>query len=487
MAITRTGNIGLSKVDKDEHLRDWPATQSANADIIDKAVAAKADRSDVPTKVSQLTNDAGYLTSHQSLDAYETKADHDADIRAVDGRLTTVESAIGTGIQQLTTAQIRSIVQSGNAARYFPVGTQLTVPWTYDGKTYDFVWDVVHHYDGSDDAHPLRLMADGTSKPAMCLMAHYCLPIDTQYGPREAAYVAQSDMPAGTYHFAIKITVKWASAPGIAGTVGTRQYQFTTTKAHPAGAQFVWEQGESAQIASAKVYDEPMGTDISETVTITETEAPEGTDLGTMSENSSDAGLNNPQRTIYGSNNWARSSLRLFLNDTSDAFADQLVTPWHRKAAYDGKAGVLGGFSEDFRAVLGEVTNFTQPHPFDGNDAEETHDTLYLASAREHGFSNYLSNTADGYVKEGVPWDYWTQLAKANGISDGTWKGWQTYPALITYDLANHTQARHCWERSAYRSVTGALAAGYVGASGTVSGYSSASAGFRAVLSACIV
>lgn len=29
-----------------------------------------AKKSDVPTKVSQLTNDSGYLTQHQSLDGY---------------------------------------------------------------------------------------------------------------------------------------------------------------------------------------------------------------------------------------------------------------------------------------------------------------------------------------------------------------------------------------------------------------------------------
>lgn len=48
----------------------------------------------IPSRTSQLTNDSGYLTSHQSLEAYETKADHDADLRQVNDRLDGLTHAI---------------------------------------------------------------------------------------------------------------------------------------------------------------------------------------------------------------------------------------------------------------------------------------------------------------------------------------------------------------------------------------------------------
>ena len=42
---------------------------------VNTALAKKADTSAIPTKTSQLTNDSGYLTSHQSLDGYAKTAD----------------------------------------------------------------------------------------------------------------------------------------------------------------------------------------------------------------------------------------------------------------------------------------------------------------------------------------------------------------------------------------------------------------------------
>lgn len=46
------------------------ATQDANGNVITSTYATKAS---IPTKVSQLTNDSGYLTTHQDLSTYATK------------------------------------------------------------------------------------------------------------------------------------------------------------------------------------------------------------------------------------------------------------------------------------------------------------------------------------------------------------------------------------------------------------------------------
>ncbi len=43
-------------------------------------ISGKADKSAIPTKVSQLTNDLGYLTAHQSLAAYETIVNVDSKV-----------------------------------------------------------------------------------------------------------------------------------------------------------------------------------------------------------------------------------------------------------------------------------------------------------------------------------------------------------------------------------------------------------------------
>ena len=54
-----------------------------------------ADKDDIPTKTSQLNNDSGYLTEHQSLDDYYTKSQVDSSINAV-------RDAIPVNVSQLT-------------------------------------------------------------------------------------------------------------------------------------------------------------------------------------------------------------------------------------------------------------------------------------------------------------------------------------------------------------------------------------------------
>ena len=56
-----------------------------------QSLAGYAKTSDLPTKVSQLTNDAGYLTQHQSLANYVTVAT----LNALAARVTALETALG--------------------------------------------------------------------------------------------------------------------------------------------------------------------------------------------------------------------------------------------------------------------------------------------------------------------------------------------------------------------------------------------------------
>ena len=53
-----------------------------------------AKASDIPTKTSQLTNDSGYLTEHQSLDNYYTKKQTDSSINAVRDAMAALQSLI---------------------------------------------------------------------------------------------------------------------------------------------------------------------------------------------------------------------------------------------------------------------------------------------------------------------------------------------------------------------------------------------------------
>lgn len=85
---------GLAKQSDVDDLNTRKADVSAVNDLIDNALATI----EVPTKVSELTNDSGYLTEHQSLDEYAKKAD----IPDVSGKVdisqvnTLIDSAIST-------------------------------------------------------------------------------------------------------------------------------------------------------------------------------------------------------------------------------------------------------------------------------------------------------------------------------------------------------------------------------------------------------
>lgn len=366
---------------------------------------------------------------------------------------------------------LSKLIKSGEASRYLPVGSQIITELS--GNDFDvpsFAWDVVHHFDGSDDDHPLVTLESGEQVKGMMLQAHRTLPWATVWEPKQAAIAVTGDMPAGTYHFTVKITATWGS--GIAAAVGSKTYQFTTTKAMAKGAQLVWSgDGYSTKPTAMTLQAYASGTSTTVVESCTVTEGSSGTDLGTTVDNTvptnsqNYAMLNNPQRSCYGSNRWKTSQERVALNETG-AIAqggDGFSRTWNLV----GKTGLLGCLPEDFVSVLGNVARSQELHPWDGGAVETVYDKMFPISAREHYFNNYLYASSDGYKAEGVPLDYWKQLAVASGRAS-TWSGWNTYPELITYDSVALTTARYVWLRSAHRYATYATSVGCVSTSGGV-------------------
>ncbi len=391
---------------------------------------------------------------------------------------TALEAMVGlSGATVSDYESLRALVRTGQAARHVSPGDQLIVPYKDDSRELDLRFDVLHHFDGSDDAHPLIELADGTKAPGLMLGMHNAFPDACVFCPKQAFFYATADMAAGTYSFTVNTTAKWGS--GVAGEIGSVTYRFTTTKAMKAGYQLVWNASYNAKPTSATVYSGPSSADAMETVAITVGSG--GTSLGTMSEESSDAGLNNIERACEGSNNWQHSQLRLWLN--SEGAVTPSYTKFDRPFDHAGKAGFLKGLDASFVRCLATVKRSQETHAFDGGAVETVADRMFPVSAREHGFNNYLSATTDGFKAEGVPLDYWTGLRSACGRT--SWNGWATYPELITYDAASPTTARGVWLRSAYRYRGNASNVGCVNASGDV-GSAYANYGLFAV-PACVI
>ena len=57
----------------DKAISDEAAARQAAVDSINSELLSKASKDDIPTKTSDLTNDSGYLTEHQNLENYATK------------------------------------------------------------------------------------------------------------------------------------------------------------------------------------------------------------------------------------------------------------------------------------------------------------------------------------------------------------------------------------------------------------------------------
>lgn len=388
----------------------------------------------------------------------------------------------------VTWDRVRSWVRDGTAAKYLKVGDQLSIPYSYGGKDYTYTLDVWHHFDGSDStshADASYIGSDGkvTTGHAMVLGSHYCTPQEVPMCSQEAFFVPSVAMASGTYNFTVNVNYAWGS--GFANKTGSKTYQFTMTKAitaNPSSYQFVWNGNYASNITQVSIYSSWNSTTPVETCAVTAGNG--GTAIGTVSElpaTSTDHGyFNNIQRACYGSNNWETSSGRSWLNSTDTVWHDSSINRFHRISSLEGKPGFLSGFNASFLNSVVQKVNITIPHPIDTNNAygtSTTHDRCWMISAREHNFSNYLSNTDEGYKAEGIVLDYWKNLASYN--DHDIWNGWATYGELRTYELGNTTQSRNVFFRSAYRIAYGANCFGYVNAAGHVH-IDNASSGNRA-------
>lgn len=100
------------------------------------------DITDRITNVSQLTNDAGYLTTHQSLDNYYTRAEIDAKGYTTNkGTVTSVELTLPTGL----TCTTKTITTSGTFAISFTSG--YSIPTTTKQSSWDSAVLVKHSHN----------------------------------------------------------------------------------------------------------------------------------------------------------------------------------------------------------------------------------------------------------------------------------------------------------------------------------------------------
>lgn len=326
--------------------------------------------------------------------------------------------ASGWNINDFKTVQ--ELVRGGGGKRYFPVGTQLSVPHTaYGGDSllFDVVAHDVYRNPNDPDAH------------TMTLLMHDVI-YDRMVDNTEAMYAVNADvfpggMPAGTYNFAL--------LAGYDETYGGgKTYQFTTTVLIPVGGviMFPWRDNKQASTVLISTYESCAATTALES-NIAVTEGTGGMFLGTA--DGTTPHMNHTHRIRYGSNHCGESAIRQWLN--SDAVANAWWKPqteFDRAPSYANVAGFLNGIDPDFLAIVGEVdvvTAYNTVYNVNGvkSGTYTTRDKFFLPSRVEIGYG------IENGVSEGSVFDYYDGVANAERIK---------------YDIANPTIARYWWLRS---------------------------------------
>lgn len=349
-------------------------------------------------------------------------------------------------VEEMDYNGIKAVVAAGNAPAVFPTGTQLVNTYTgKDGKSYDCPWDVVQPDDTAEGE-------TGTTAPAMVLQMHYASLEDIQFSAYQAFYfVPEAGLVAGTYN--VKMGLDWGTNVKN-GTV----YQFTLTKAAPAGARLTgfYNAPDTAPTSwKVYVYKDQNKSELLETCNVSAGSA--GMNLGTFLAKPN-GNLNGLHPVGYGDNRWYKSAYRQYLN--SDLPAKQWWKPqdeWDMKPDQaDTVPGFLAGFSDDFKAALTRVKVVTYGNTVtDDGSAVVTYDKVFLPSLQEI----YCSPQVSG---EGTYWPYWKERTGAKTPQ----ALWHTYPLRITRDLAQRTVGRHVRLRSASRGY--GSSAFYVYSSGNV-------------------
>ena len=399
-----------------------PSDLAAKQDVL-----TDADKQSI-TKIGMTTGTA--WTADEQKAARE-RMGVDKEFATFEARMSKVFNALLK--QNMNWNAVAELVRAGMGEAAFAVGSQFAVQHSVFGT---LLFDVAAHNHHKKPGDP--------DTPTMTLLMHHCI-YGRQIDASELLWANTGDsaLAAGAYNF----TLYKGSNGGQTYEDGT--YQFTTTKPIPAGGGWthnkvgVWYSNaadykpENITSGTVTTYD-ASGTVLESGLAVTA--GSDGTALGTASNAKADCvntigTFNSIMRRVYGSNNWAESAARQWLNSSAAA-----NSWWQRQTIFDlvpnyaNKAGFLAGLDPDFVDALGAVDITTARNTvYEMGDtlggSYTTRDKLFLPSMAEIGLGSNNS-VAEGSV---LP------------LYDGA-----TQTDRIKYDQAAQTTARYWWLRSPF-------------------------------------
>ena len=408
---------------------EFNSLTAALAEVETVAERAATIASGIANEAADNANDAAAGAEKVNISAVQTDTGATISVTDREGVVTTVH--IDTLMAVNTWEDIKNAVRLGLGATLFPVGYEFT---TEDATTGAVITWVVRGHDH-------HTAANGKLEHTMTLETKYVYGnsagsyLSLVFDAYEALYYAAEELPAGTYNF----IWNYDTSAVVSGT-----YQFTLTKPVPAGGQIVLgTNSNSTAITSCKIatYATVAGTAAIESGIVV-TAGDGGANLGTINNYSTDnENLNCAQRVVFGSNNYAQSAARQWLN--SGAAAGGVWTPTNKfdraPSWATTKAGFMSGLPAEFLAVVQpaaipcRTNSVFEVNSLDGteytvNKFYELRDKFFLLS-RPEIYGDWDSAT----YKDGELLEFY------EGFTD---------TERIKYDAAG--SARNCWLRSPY-------------------------------------
>lgn len=391
----------------------------------------------------------GLATSSQMSSANSSISKAQNDISSLQNSVKDIEERIISVDTEDDWEVIQRNVQMGYGKKFYPVGTIFSVACVSGAPYYAIQFVVIgHDHDkkpGDDSAHTMTLHM---------VHAIYGRQVDAV----EAFYYAENGLAAGTYNVTINVQ------PWYADDVG-KSFQFTLTKAVPAGGQLVWD-GYNATRAGRNVSVFASSESRTAQEIAVMSQGTGGTALGNVDGSTSN--MNHFHRTVLGSNNYEESAIRQWLNSGQKRGNWWKSTnKFDRPCTYaDNTDGFLTYLDPQFVAVVGITNHLNRTNTvFDLNGttkAYSTDDKFFLLSNEEVNFSTESSITT------GTVYEYFKDA---------------TNELRIKYDISSTGTARLWWLRTPVPS--NALGVRYVGTSGALN-YRDAGDGTGAA-AACVI
>lgn len=193
---------------------------------------------------------------------------------------------------------IQFLVRNGLHNKVLHIGDELTCRKGNE----EIVWQIV---DFDND-----IPADPQFTHSLTLMMKNVYSTELQYDAREAFYVADSTLVAGTYNMLISSQPYYSSDEG-------KYIQFTLTESLPADGQLVFTHNYNTTVIGTNIKSYGSNSSTTEIETCIVSEGQDGTYLGELTS-SVQININSSYRSLRGNNDYEKSAIRQWLNSNKN-------------------------------------------------------------------------------------------------------------------------------------------------------------------------